>query len=56
MAVAMHSKACRKLEGVGVQWRPELPPALTDCTLSINAGERVGVVGRTGDSEQRPDL
>ena len=36
------------LEGVTVRYRPELAPVLRDVNLSIEAGEKVGVCGRTG--------
>jgi ATP-binding cassette subfamily C (CFTR/MRP) protein 1 len=31
-----------------VRYRPELPPVLHDVSIDIKAGEKVGVVGRTG--------
>jgi ABC-type multidrug transport system fused ATPase/permease subunit len=31
-----------------LQYRPELPPAMSDMSLVINPGEKVGIVGRTG--------
>jgi ABC-type transport system involved in cytochrome bd biosynthesis fused ATPase/permease subunit len=31
-----------------VRYRPELPPVLHDVSLDVRAGEKVGVVGRTG--------
>ncbi|KAH3731572.1 multidrug resistance-associated protein 1 [Pelomyxa schiedti] len=34
--------------GYSLQYRPTLPPALENISLSINAGEKIGVVGRTG--------
>jgi ATP-binding cassette subfamily C (CFTR/MRP) protein 1 len=33
---------------VWLRYRPELAPALKGLTFSLKAGERVGVVGRTG--------
>ncbi len=29
-------------------YRPDLPPVLNECSVSIKPGERVGIVGRTG--------
>ncbi|KAH3759788.1 multidrug resistance-associated protein 3 [Pelomyxa schiedti] len=34
--------------GYTLQYRPALPPALADVSFKINAGEKIGVVGRTG--------
>jgi ATP-binding cassette subfamily C (CFTR/MRP) protein 1 len=31
-----------------LSYRPDLPPVLNECSISIKAGERVGIVGRTG--------
>lgn len=31
-----------------MKYRPDLPPVLNGLTLSIKAGEKVGIVGRTG--------
>jgi ABC-type multidrug transport system fused ATPase/permease subunit len=33
---------------VTVRYRPELPPALEDVTFSVQPGEKVAIVGRTG--------
>lgn len=35
-------------EKVVLRYRPELPPALKGLSFSVGAGERVGIVGRTG--------
>jgi ABC-type multidrug transport system fused ATPase/permease subunit len=35
-------------DSVAARYRPELPPAVHDLSFHIHAGERVGVVGRTG--------
>lgn len=35
-------------EKVVLRYRPELPPALKGLSFSVAAGERVGIVGRTG--------
>ena len=37
-----------QLENLTVRYRQDLDPVLTDLTLSLEPGERVGVVGRTG--------
>ena len=31
-----------------LSYRPDLPPVLNECSISIKPGERVGIVGRTG--------
>lgn len=31
-----------------LSYRPELPPVLNECTVTVKVGERVGIVGRTG--------
>lgn len=36
------------ITGASMRYRPELPLALNNLTLSIKAGEKVGIVGRTG--------
>jgi ABC-type multidrug transport system fused ATPase/permease subunit len=36
-------------DGVVARYRPELQPALQELSFHIRAGERVGVVGRTGE-------
>ncbi|KAF9927241.1 hypothetical protein BGZ67_007627 [Mortierella alpina] len=33
---------------VAMRYRPELPPVLRDVTFSVQAGHKIGVVGRTG--------
>ncbi|CAK7233340.1 hypothetical protein SBRCBS47491_008575 [Sporothrix bragantina] len=37
-----------QFESLTLSHRPELDPALRDVTLDIRAGERIGIVGRTG--------
>lgn len=37
-----------EFRNVTMQYRPDLPPVLCSLTLSIRAGERIGIVGRTG--------
>lgn len=40
-----------QLRHVGLRYRPDLPPALDDLTLTIQPTEKVGVVGRTGSGK-----
>ncbi len=37
-----------EFENVSLSYAPDLPPVLRDISLRIEAGERVGVCGRTG--------
>lgn len=37
-----------QFQNYSVQYRENLPPALSDLTFTINPKEKVGVVGRTG--------
>jgi ABC-type multidrug transport system fused ATPase/permease subunit len=37
-----------EMKNVSMCYRPGLPPAVDELTLTINGGERLGVVGRTG--------
>jgi ABC-type multidrug transport system fused ATPase/permease subunit len=37
-----------RFENVSMRYRPELPLVLKDLSIHIKAGERVGIVGRTG--------
>ncbi|GAA6008882.1 hypothetical protein JCM11491_003817 [Sporobolomyces phaffii] len=37
-----------QFDNVVMSYRPDLPPVLKGMTLSVGAGERIGVVGRTG--------
>ena len=46
--VGWPSRGQIEFRDVVVRYRPDLDPALNGITLSINAGEKVGVVGRTG--------
>lgn len=39
------------LREVSMRYRPELPVVLKSISFSINAGERVGIVGRTGSGK-----
>ncbi|CUG89425.1 ABC transporter, putative [Bodo saltans] len=38
-------------ENVVMRYRPNLPTVLAKCTFSVRAGERIGVVGRTGSGK-----
>jgi ATP-binding cassette, subfamily B, bacterial len=40
-----------KLEGVYFQYDPQSPPVLKDINLSISAGKKVAIVGRTGSGK-----
>jgi ABC-type multidrug transport system fused ATPase/permease subunit len=42
------SKGVVRFEKVTMRYRAHLEPALRDMTFTLNAGEKVGVVGRTG--------
>lgn len=37
-----------KFDGATLTYRPDLPPVLNNINVEIKAGERVGIVGRTG--------
>ncbi len=37
-----------EISNLTLSYSPSLPPVLRDLTLSVGAGERVGVCGRTG--------
>lgn len=37
-----------RFEGATLTYRPDLPPVLNNINVEIKAGERVGIVGRTG--------
>ncbi|XP_023369623.1 multidrug resistance-associated protein 6 [Otolemur garnettii] len=37
-----------EFRGFGLRYRPELPLAIRDVSFKIHAGEKVGIVGRTG--------
>jgi ABC-type multidrug transport system fused ATPase/permease subunit len=37
-----------ELVNLTVRYRPDLPPALRALSLRVRAGEKVGIVGRTG--------
>ena len=37
-----------ELREIVLKYRPELPPVLKRITMSINGGEKIGIVGRTG--------
>nr|XP_046270771.1 multidrug resistance-associated protein 1 [Scatophagus argus] len=39
---------CIDIRGVSLRYRDDLDPAIRNITISINAGEKVGIVGRTG--------
>ena len=34
--------------GVSLKYRPELPTVLSNVSLTVSGGEKVGIVGRTG--------
>ncbi|KAF8623627.1 hypothetical protein AX17_007328 [Amanita inopinata Kibby_2008] len=42
------TEGCVELENVVLSYRPELPPVLKGITMTVNAGEKIGIVGRTG--------
>ncbi|KAK3822282.1 MAG: P-loop containing nucleoside triphosphate hydrolase protein [Linnemannia elongata] len=42
------SEGFLEFKNVTLRYRPDLPPVLRDISFSIQAGHRVGVVGRTG--------
>ncbi|KAF6757234.1 ATP-binding cassette transporter YOR1 [Ephemerocybe angulata] len=37
-----------ELSGIVLSYRPGLPPVLKGLSMSVNAGEKIGIVGRTG--------
>lgn len=37
-----------ELKNLTVRYRPDLPPAIRDLSFRVRAGEKVGIVGRTG--------
>ncbi|GFR66633.1 LOW QUALITY PROTEIN: multidrug resistance-associated protein 1 [Elysia marginata] len=37
-----------KVTGYSSSYKPELPPVLNNISFTINAGEKIGIVGRTG--------
>ncbi len=37
-----------KVDGLTMRYRPELPPVLKNVSCTVHAGERIGIVGRTG--------
>ena len=41
-----------ELRGVSLRYRPGLPMALQDVSFSVEPGEKVGVVGRTGSGDR----
>ena len=43
-----HLQPSIKLHKFSMRYRPELPLVLKNLSLTIRAGERVGIVGRTG--------
>ncbi|CAI7750870.1 unnamed protein product, partial [Closterium sp. NIES-54] len=44
-------KVCVELDGLQVQYRPDLPMVLKGVTLTIPGGNKVGIVGRTGSGK-----
>ena len=42
------SKGAIRLEDVSLRYRPDLPRVLHGLSLSVPAGHKVGIVGRTG--------
>ena len=45
------SEGAVRFEGVSLRYRENLPQALRDVSLDLQAGEKVGVVGQTGAGE-----
>jgi ABC-type multidrug transport system fused ATPase/permease subunit len=45
------TKGVVELENLALRYAPNLPLALNHITISINSGEKVGVVGRTGSGK-----
>ncbi|KAF9000599.1 ABC transporter [Cyathus striatus] len=42
------SEGAVQLNDIVLRYRPELPPVLKGITMSVRAGEKIGIVGRTG--------
>ena len=42
------TKGCVEFKNVDLKYRPDLPLVLKGITFSINPGEKVGIIGRTG--------
>jgi ABC-type bacteriocin/lantibiotic exporter with double-glycine peptidase domain len=42
------SEGAINVQNAVVRYRPDLPPVLNDLSMSIRAGEHIGIVGRTG--------
>ncbi|KAM3597276.1 uncharacterized protein V6R79_002334 [Siganus canaliculatus] len=42
------TEGCIDIKGFSLRYRHDLEPAIRDITISIHAGEKVGIVGRTG--------
>lgn len=40
-----------KFENVSIKYSDDLAPALDDITLDLKAGQRIGIVGRTGSGK-----
>ena len=36
------------MKDVVLKYRPELPPVLKGLSMSVQGGEKIGIVGRTG--------
>lgn len=57
VTTAPRINACRpvkgavRFEGLCMRYRPELPLVLDKVTVTIHAGEKVGIVGRTGSGK-----
>lgn len=48
LPVSWPTEGAIKFEGATLSYREGLPPVLNNINIEINAGERVGIVGRTG--------
>lgn len=48
LSPAWPSEGSLEFKNVTLRYRPDLPPVLRDISFSIQAGHKVGVVGRTG--------
>lgn len=51
MPKAWPSRGEVAVDGLTLRYRPELPPVLQGVSFSLGAGEKVGIVGRTGSGK-----